>query len=293
MSTATKTPDVASTDSTAITTKKTSSKVDKKPSGKKPAPEKCLGFSSKATIQSLATSAKTQYEQVVAYTGRSDVSLDDLYLCAEAHHKSGATAIAVATAGYMWLTEGALLSAMKTKVVVAGNNWQSYYEEKLKVIFGGKSIRSMQVCIKMHTDHQQALKKDAEMVDRAISENSRVNDLAKSLSTIASGGDPWRAPTAAEEATLKAKKVETLRQRPNKLVEELQSLLHQQGYSQELQDQLDDFIKAMQTDKVDPKIVDDTNVVTIPKAPCPEIPEPFTMEGLKRQTPPLTNLVMS
>ena len=133
--------------------------------------------------------------------GQMVIGLTISILCAEAHHKSGATAIAVATAGYMWLTEGVLLNAMKAKVTAAGNNWQSYYEETLKVIFGGKSIRSEQKCRQMHIDHQKALKQDAEMVDRAISENSRVNDLAKSLKTIASGGDPWRAPTAEEEAT--------------------------------------------------------------------------------------------
>ena len=62
----------------------------------------------------------------------------------------------------MWLTEGALLHAMKAKVTAQGDNWQSYYEERLKIIFDGKSIRSEQMCRKMHTDHQKALTKDAE-----------------------------------------------------------------------------------------------------------------------------------
>ena len=116
------------------------------------------------------------------------------------------------------------------------------------------------------------------MVERAINENGKVNDLSKSLSTIASGGDPWRVPTSEEEATLKAKKVEAIKHRPNKLAEELQTLLQQQGYSQELQDMFGDFITAMQKDKVDPKIVETSNVVV-------EVPEPFTKKGLEERYP--------
>ena len=260
MSTATVNPDVASTDSTAITTKKTSSKVQKKPAGRKPTPTSCLGFSNKKGLDAFAASAKAQYESVANYVFRADISLDDIYLCAEHHHKSGATAIAFATAGYMWLTEGAMLTAMFQRVKSAGNDWQKYYEERLKEIFGGKSIRSEQMCRKMYDNHQKAFKKDPEMVERAINEYSKVNDLAGALKTINNGGDPFRAPTAEETATLQAKKLEAVKQRPNKLAEQLQTLLQEHGYSEALQEQFDDFIKAMQTDKVDPNIVDITNV---------------------------------
>ena len=286
MSTATVTPDVVPTDSTAIVTKKTSSKVQKKPAGRKPTPTSCLGFSNKKGLDVFAASAKAQYESVANYVFRTDISLDDIYLCAEHHHKSGATVIAIATAGYMWLTEGAMLTAMYQRVKSAGNDWQKYYEECLRDIFGGKSIRSEQMCRKMYDNHQKAFKQDPEMVERAINENGKVNDLAGALKTIATGGDPFRSPTAEETATLQAKKVEAVKQRPNKLAEQLQKLLQEQGYSEALQDQFDDFIKAMQTDKVDPNVVNKSNNV--------DIPEPFTMEGLERRHgKPLTNLVMS